>query len=310
MTLISLASFLEEAAAQPAAERLRDLGFLEKYLNWTAETTMLFLRSGIRIAIILLITVLLFRAIKALSRRLAGVVERRDLDIEDEKRAETLSLVIRHTLDVLLVAVATITILGELGVQIGPVLAAAGIAGVAVGLGAQSLIKDIINGFFILANDQIRVGDTVQIAGKSGEVEKVSLKLTVLRDVSGNVHFVPNSAIDIVTNMTKDFSRYLLEIGITYSQDIDRAVEVMKEVDESLRKDPEFDSLIISPLEILGLDRFADSSVIIRARITTLPGKQWKVGREFNRLLKIKFDAEGIEFPFPTRTVYQLKGEN
>ncbi len=310
MTFFRYASFLQEAAGQPAQDRLNELGFLEKYLNWTTEMTLVFLRSGIRIAIILLITFLLFRAIRALARKLAGVVDRRDLDIEDEKRAETLSLVIRHALDVLLVAVATVTILGELGIQIGPILAAAGIAGVAVGLGAQSLIKDVINGFFILANDQIRVGDVVQIAGKSGEVEKVSLKMTVLRDISGNVHFVPNSAIDIVTNMTKDYSRYLLEIGITYAQDVDRAVEVAREVDEALRGDLDYDDLILQPLEILGLDRFADSAVIIRARITTRPGKQWKVGREYNRRLKIKFDAEGIEFPFPTRTVYQYKGES
>ena len=300
---------IQELVPPPPALDPEKGGFFEQYLDWTADLTMSLLRSGIRIFLIILITIFLLRMIKILSYKLAGMVEQRDLDIESEKRAETLSVVIRHTLDVLLLVVACITILSELGIQIGPVLAAAGIAGVAVGLGAQSLIKDVINGFFILANDQIRVGDVVQIAGKSGEVEKVSLKMTVLRDVSGNVHFVPNSVIDIVTNMTKDFSRYLLEIGVTYSQDIDRAVEVIRQVDEALCQDPEYKEIITEPLEILGVDRFADSSVIVRARITTLPGKQWRVGREFNRRLKIKFDAEGIEFPFPTRTVYQLKGE-
>lgn len=281
---------------------------MEKYLNWTSELTMTVLRSGIRIFIIILITVFILRLIRTLSRKLAGLVENKELDIEASKRAETLGLVIRHTLNVLLVAVASITVMSELGIEIGPVLAAAGIVGLAVGFGAQSLIKDIINGFFILAQDQIRVGDVVQVAGKNGTVEKVSLKMTVLRDVSGNVHFIPNGVIDTVTNMTKDYSRYLFEVGITYSQDVDRALEVMKEVDASLREDPEYGREIIEPLEILGLDRFADSSVIIRARTMTRPGKQWRVGREFNRRMKIRFDEYGIEFPFPTRTIYQVKG--
>jgi len=280
---------------------------MEKYLSWTSELTITVLRSGIRILIIILITMFILRLIRTLSRKLAGLVENKELDIEASKRAETLGLVIRHTLNVLLVAVASITVMGELGIEIGPVLAAAGIVGLAVGFGAQSLIKDIINGFFILAQDQIRVGDVVQVAGKSGAVEKVSLKMTVLRDVSGNVHFIPNGVIDTVTNMTKDYSRYLFEIGITYSQDVDRALEVMKEVDASLREDPEFGREIIEPLEIQGLDRFADSSVIIRARTMTRPGKQWWVAREFNRRLKVRFDENGIEFPFPTRTVFQVK---
>lgn len=280
---------------------------MEKYLSWTSELTITVLRSGIRILIIILITMFILRLIRTLSRKLAGLVENKELDIEASKRAETLGLVIRHTLNVLLVAVASITVMGELGIEIGPVLAAAGIVGLAVGFGAQSLIKDIINGFFILAQDQIRVGDVVQVAGKSGAVEKVSLKMTVLRDVSGNVHFIPNGVIDTVTNMTKDYSRYLFEIGITYSQDVDRALEVMKEVDASLREDPEFAREIIEPLEIQGLDRFADSSVIIRARTMTRPGKQWWVAREFNRRLKVLFDENGIEFPFPTRTVFQVK---
>ncbi len=283
---------------------------MEQYFDWTTQLTITFLRSGIRIALIIFLTLIILRMIRVLARKLAGLVNQQELDLESTKRAETLGLVIRHSLNVLLVAVAVITVLSELGIEIGPVLAAAGIVGVAVGFGAQSLIKDMINGFFILAQDQIRVGDVVEVAGKSGLVEKVSLKLTVLRDISGNVHFVPNGAIEIVTNMTKDFSRYLFEIGVTYSQDVDRAVAVIREVDESLRQDPEYRQDIVEPLEILGLDRFADSSVIIRARTTTRPGQQWRIGREFNRRLKQKFDETGISFPFPTRTVYNVKGED
>jgi small conductance mechanosensitive channel len=280
---------------------------MEHYIDWTTQLTVAAVRSGIRIALIVLLTFLIFRLIRVVAKKLSAMVDQHELDSEAEKRAETLGLVIRHTLNVLLVVVAAITILSELGIEIGPILAAAGIVGVAVGFGSQSLIKDVINGFFILANDQIRVGDVVQIAGKSGAVEQVNLKMTVLRDISGNVHFIPNGSIDIVTNMTKAYSRYLFEIGITYSQDIDKAIKVINNAFESLQEDPEFKQEILEPLEILGLDRFADSSVIIRARITTLPGKQWKTGREFNRLIKQRFDAEGIEFPFPTRTVYQYK---
>ena len=283
---------------------------MDHYLPWTTDIIVSALRSGLRILLIVIITLLIHRAIRTLSRRLAQFISRQEYDAESVKRAETLSIVIRHTLSVVVFLVATITVLSELGIQIGPVLAAAGIAGIAVGFGAQSLIKDVINGFFILANDQIRVGDVIQAAGKSGSVEQVSLKMTVLRDIAGNVHFIPNGAIDIVTNMTKEYSRYVADIGITYSQDMDRAVEIIASVDEALRADAEYGSDILERIEIQGLDRFADSSVIIRARITTSPGQQWRIGREFNRRLKIAFDEKGIEFPFPTRTVYQVRGEN
>ncbi|MCX7966204.1 MAG: mechanosensitive ion channel family protein, partial [Syntrophorhabdaceae bacterium] len=195
-------------------------------------------------------------------------------------------------------------ILKELGINIGPVLAAAGIVGLAVGFGAQSLVKDVIGGFFIILEDQIRVGDVVEIGGKSGLVEKIGLKTTVLRDLSGNVHFVPNGEIKVVTNMTKEYSRYVIDIGIAYKEDVDRVMEVIKEIDEELRNDPEFKDDIIAPIEILGLDQFASSSIIIKARTTTLPIKQWRVGREFNRRIKKRFDELGIEIPFPHLTIF------
>ncbi len=283
---------------------------MDKYLLWTTDVAVSVLRSGIRIFIIVIITLLIYKAIRTLSRKMALLISRQELDEESVKRAETLGVVIRHTLSVIIFAVAIITILSELGIEIGPVLAAAGIAGIAVGFGAQSLIKDVINGFFILANDQIRVGDVIQAAGKSGTVEKVSLKMTVLRDVSGNVHFIPNGVIDIVTNMTKEFSQYVMDIGITYDQDVDRAIEAVKAVDESLRADADFKVDMLQPIELFGLERFAESSVVIRARLTTRPGQQWRLAREFNRRLKIEFDAKGIEFPFPTRTVYQVQDAN
>ena len=195
-------------------------------------------------------------------------------------------------------------ILEELGVEIGPILAAAGVLGLAVGFGAQSIIKDIISGFFILLEDQIRVGDVVKIAGKGGIVENVNLKMTTLRDLSGNVHYIPNGEIGVVTNMTKGYSRYVFEIGVAYREDVDEVIEVIKLVDESLRNDPEFGSDILEPIEILGLDQFADSALIIKARTKTKPIKQWRVAREFNRRLKKKFDEKDIEIPFPHITLY------
>ncbi len=183
-------------------------------------------------------------------------------------------------------------------------LATAGIAGVAIGFAGQSLIKDIINGFFLLLWNQVRVGDVVQLSDKSGLVEMINLKMTVLRDLAGNVHYIPNGSIDIVTNMTKDYSRYVFEIGVAYREEVDEVIDIIKKVDSELRNDPDFKEDILEPLEIFGLDKFADSAIIIKARTTTKPLKQWRIGREFNRRLKKKFDEEDIEIPFPHTTLY------
>jgi small conductance mechanosensitive channel len=225
-------------------------------------------------------------------------------DPEFQKRTQTLVSIVRYALVFTILIVASMTLLREFGIEIGPILAAAGIVGLAVGFGAQSLVKDVISGFFILLEDQIRVGDVVQIAGKGGLVEKINLKTTILRDLAGNVHYVPNGHIDVVTNMTKEFSRYVFDIGVAYREDVDEVIEVIKEVDEELRSDPDYKDDIIEPIEILGLDQFANSSIIIKARTTTVPIKQWRVGREFNRRLKKKFDKRNIEIPFPHVTLY------
>jgi small-conductance mechanosensitive channel len=211
---------------------------------------------------------------------------------------------LRNLATVVIMVVAIITVLGQLGVQIGPVLAAAGIVGLAVGFGAQTLVKDVINGFFILLEDQIRVGDVVQVAGQGGVVEKVNLKMIVLRDLAGNVHYVPNGSIDLVTNMTKDYSRYVFDVGVAYREDVDEVIQIIREVDEKLRSDPDFGPDILEPMEILGLDQFADSAIVIKARTKTRPIQQWRVAREFNRRLKRRFDEKNIEIPFPHVTLY------
>ncbi len=169
-------------------------------------------------------------------------------------------------------------------------------------------MKDVISGFFILLEDQIRVGDVINIADKGGLVEKVGLRTTVLRDLQGNVHYVPNGNISVVTNMTKEFSRYVFDIGVAYREDVDEVIEVIKGIDEEMRQDPEFRDDIIDPIEIMGLDQFANSAIVIRVRTTTLPIKQWRVGREFNRRIKKKFDELNIEIPFPHVTLYMGRG--
>jgi len=200
--------------------------------------------------------------------------------------------------------VAFMMLLGELGIQVGPVLAAAGVVGLAVGFGAQSLVADFISGFFILLEDQIRVGDVVQIGDKGGLVEQINLRMVILRDEAGAVHFIRNGKIDVVTNMTKEYSRYVFRVEVGYREDVDQVIDVMRKIDEGLRADPAFKNDILSPLEVMGLDSFGESALVIKARTTTKPIQQWRVGREFNRRMKKKFDELNIEIPFPSRTLY------
>lgn len=285
---------------------------LERYLRVTDfEWNILFqktiswlLTSGVHIIFVLVISWVAFMLAKVVSNRLVQFAVRQNDDIEFQKRTNTLGAIVRYVATFAIIAITVIMILKEFGIEIGPILAAAGIVGLAVGFGAQSLVKDVISGFFILLEDQIRVGDVVNIAGKGGTVEKVNLRTTILRDLSGNVHYVPNGHIDVVTNMTKEYSRYVFDIGIAYRENVDEVIEIIKSIDEEMRNDPEFKEDIIEPVEILGLDQFADSSIIVKARTTTLPVKQWRVGREFNKRLKKKFDELGIEIPFPHVTIY------
>lgn len=272
-------------------------GFFEPTLQWL-------LTSGIRILIIVVLTFIALRMVQLLSSRIFTKISEGEKDREIQKRFETLSAVIRYIFNITIIGISVVMILGELGVKIGPILAAAGIVGLAIGFGAQSLVQDVISGFFILLENQIRVGDVVAVADKSGLVEKVNLRMVVLRDLAGNVHYVRNGQIQTVTNMTKDYGRYVFDIGIAYREDVDEVIEIVKQVDEELRNDPAFMGDILEPIEILGLDQFANSAVIIKARTKTKPIRQWAVGREFNRRLKMKFDEKGIEIPFPHLTLY------
>lgn len=268
------------------------------------QVTTWLLSSGLRILVILIVMSIALRLVKVLSRRVFAVVLKGKDDGEARKRANTLGSLLRYVLVVAVTVTAFVVILGELGIQIGPIIAAAGVVGLALGFGSQQLVQDVISGFFILLNDEIRVGDVVQVAGKDGLVEQVNLRETVLRDFSGNVHYVRNGQIDIVTNMTKDYSRYVFNVGVAYREDVDEVAEVIRLVDEELRKDPDFGKDILEPIEVFGLDEFADSALIVKARTKTKPIKQWRVAREFNRRLKKAFDERNIEIPFPHVTFY------
>lgn len=279
---------------------------MDKSISRYAEVAWTWIADhGLRIAVIL---VLMYTGIRlshmASSRLFAFLGRRKAMDDEYKKRADTLSAVIGYVISATIITIAALTILSELDIRIGPVLAAAGVLGVAVGFGAQHLVQDVISGFFILLDDEIRVGDVVEIAGKSGLVERLNLRMVVLRDLAGNVHYVRNGMIDVVTNMTKDYSRYVFDIRVAYREDVDEVIRVVRQVDEELRSDPQFSGDILEPIEILGLDRFADSAIIIKARTKTRPIKQWNIGREFNRRLKRRFDEKNIEIPFPHVTLY------
>lgn len=205
---------------------------------------------------------------------------------------------------VVVVFVAVLVILEQLGIATGPLLAGVGIFGLAIGFASQSLIKDVINGLFILFEDSLSVGDVVMLRSIGGQVEKVTLRSVTIRDLAGNVHVIPNSSIDMVTNMTKDFSRYVLDVPIAYREDVDTVIDLLREIDDDMRHDPEYGRDILEPMEILGLDRFEDSAMVIRARVKTRPIQQWRIGREFQRRMKKAFDARGIEIPFPHHTLY------
>ena len=280
--------------------------YLQKASAWL-------LTSGLHILLVSVLTLIALKAARVFSTRLIVLIARQKEDPEFQKRTQTLGSIVRYVLIIAVLVVATMMILKEFGVEIGPLLAAVGIVGLAVGFGAQSLVKDVISGFFILLEDQIRVGDVIQVAGKGGLVERISLKTVMLRDLAGNVHYVPNGQIDVVTNMTKEYSRFVFDIGVAYREDVDEVMAIIKGVDEELRNDPDYTEDILEPIEVLGLDQFASSAVIIKARTTTKPIKQWRVAREFNRRLKKKFNERNIEFPFPHVTLYMgqdKKGES
>ena len=254
---------------------------------------------AIRILAILVVAFVVLRFIRAFVPRLREHIAGRQESIEDAKRIQTLLRVAHYLLTASTLAVAVLLVLGEVGISLAPILGAAGVVGIAVGFGAQTLVKDYVSGFLLLLENQIRVGDAVEISGKSGVVEEVTLRFIRLRDFGGNVHFIPNNTIGVITNSSLGFAYAVLDVGIAYGSDIEVSMQVMRDVDESMREDANFSGKILKPIEIAGVDQWADSSVMIKARIQVKPLEQWHVRREYLKRLKIAFDAKGVEIPFP-----------
>lgn len=225
-------------------------------------------------------------------------------NLQEKQRLETLSRVFRYAANVLITVVAGMLVFTELGISIAPILATAGVLGVAIGFGAQSLVKDYFSGFFLLLEDQVRHGDVIEAAGKSGLVEEVTLRHVRLRGYDGSVHFVPNGQINVVTNMTRDFSYAVIDIGVAYRESLDEVFSVIRAVAGEFRADENFRDIVQEDLELAGVENWADSAVNIRMRIKVAPIQQWTVRREFLRRLKLAFDTRGIEIPFPHLTVY------
>ena len=232
------------------------------------------------------------------------IAQRGGTDVELEKRATTISGIIRKTLAVLIWIVAIIMALKEAGFDIAPILAGAGIVGLAVGFGAQNLVHDIISGIFLLLENQIRVNDVAVLNGTGGLVEAINLRTTVLRGQDGTIHIFRNGAINTLANMTHGYSYYVFDLGVAYKEDTDHVIEVLKGIAGEIMQEEPYKSIILAPLEVLGVDQFADSAVIIKARFKTHPIQQWTVGREMNRRIKKKFDEVGIEIPFPHTSIY------
>ncbi len=225
-------------------------------------------------------------------------------DREAVKRAETLGRVIRYLISVVVTLVGTMLVLSEMGISLAPILGAAGVVGLAVGFGAQSLVRDYFSGFFMLLENQIRQGDVVTLAGQTGTVEEITLRYVQLRDYAGNVYFIPNGQITLVINMTRGFGNAVIDVGVAYREDVDQVMAVMHRVAAELRQDPEFGPRILQDLEMAGVNDWAASAVMIRARLRCQAQEQFGVRREYLKRLKKAFDAEGIEIPFPHMTVY------
>ncbi len=266
------------------------------------------LAHAFRIAIILVVayvaTRILAGTIPRLRQRIVQRITRAGSNLELEKRAATLSSVFRKTIGVVVWSVAFIMALKEAGFNIGPILAGAGVVGLAVGFGAQNLVRDVISGVFLLLEDQVRVNDVAIVNGTGGLVEQINLRTIVLRGLDGTLHIFPNGTITSLSNMTHGYSYYVFDVGVAYKEDTDKVAEVLKGIAAQMMKEAPYKSSILEPLEVLGVDKFADSAVIVKVRIKTLPIKQWDVGREMNRRIKKEFDRLGIEIPFPHTSLY------
>jgi small conductance mechanosensitive channel len=284
---------------------------IPKLLNLGAD----FLRTAILVLLIVGVAYISIKLLRLAFNRMDALLIRASQDVEKvpvgaAQRIRTLTSVLWTIAVGLVWFVAVLTVLGQMGVNVGPILAGAGVVGLAVGFGAQNLVRDLVSGFFLILEDQIRVGDIAVINGTGGLVEGITFRTVVLRDLEGAVHVFPNGTIQTLANRSKDWSAYVIDVGVAYKEDTDRVVEVMRSVASQMKSESEFGGDMLEPIEIYGVDDFTDSAVNIKARLRTVPLRQAAVGREYRRRLKKAFDAAGIEIPFPHRTLYMGKASS
>lgn len=280
--------------------------FLKQFQEFNWEQVIV---TCTRIAVVLFLAwlcmVVLKKVLSNLEGRLLEQSKKADEPpSESVKRVETLIRLIRQAAFIVLWVTTLLILLKEIGVDIAPVLASAGIVGLAVGFGAQNLVRDFISGFFFILENQIRVGDVAIINGTGGLVEKVNFRTIVLRDLGGIVHIFPNGTVTSLSNLTNDWSAYIFDIGVAYKENTDKVVEVMSQVGSEMKQDESVGPYMLEEPEIFGVDKFDNSAVVIKGRIRTKPIRQWQVGREYLRRIKLAFDDAGIEIPFPHQTLY------
>lgn len=268
--------------------------------------------TGLRVLGALLVAWLAYWALRLLLRRIEASLSEGGTPgviTAQEQRTRTLLSLLRSVGIVIIAVMTVFMVLSALGVNVGPLLAGAGVIGLAISFGAQSLVKDVISGLFILFENQFGVGDVIRIEGVSGGVERMTLRVVVLRDVQGVVHTVPNGQITKVSNLTRSWARVVMDLGVAYKEDPDHVITVLKAVGQEMYEDEQWKAVFIDPPEVPGVESFGDSAVNVRIVAKVLPLKQWDVARELRKRVKVRFDREGIEIPFPHQTVYWGDGQ-
>jgi moderate conductance mechanosensitive channel len=281
---------------------------IEKFFPRLFDIGIDFVQASLRIALIVGAAYLGLRLLRLGFNRLEGLLNRAAAAAEvvpgtATKRVRTLMSVLWTIIVGLVWFVAVLTTLGQIGVDVTPVLAGAGIVGLAIGFGAQNLVKDLVSGFFLILENQVRVGDVAIINGTGGLVEAISFRTIVLRDEAAVVHVFPNGSVTTLSNMTKDWSAYVISVNVAFKEDPDRVVDVMRRVAEEMYAEPNYRAVMLDSIEIFGVDNFTEAAVIIKARLKTMPLQQFTTGREYRRRLKKAFDAAGIEMPIAQRAV-------
>jgi small conductance mechanosensitive channel len=282
----------------------------ETLIKWGENIIPWLFDHGLKILIIVVVTYLLnsiLTRIIARTIRIAVVADETMSKEGEKKREDTLIHISNGAIRISLLIIALIMILQEAGLKIGPILAGAGVVGLAVGFGAQYLIRDIITGLFIILENQYRIGDVIKIDDADGIVESITLRLTTLRDLNGTIHHIPHGEIKRVSNLSKRFARVNLDIGISYNSDLEHVIKVINQTGNELAKDSFFKDSIINPPQFLRVDKFADSAIVVKILGDTKPLKQWEITGELRKRIKIAFDKEGIEIPFPQRVIHQAK---